>query len=80
MSFHDHRPQAQGIVKPGMYVAAFANVWNIFMNWFLIFACNWGFIGAAAARITTQWMMVFCLLLYMKVCIDSEQIVFDVLT
>ncbi|KNC86025.1 hypothetical protein SARC_01825 [Sphaeroforma arctica JP610] len=58
--------QAQGIVKPGMYVAAFANVWNIFMNWLLIFGFNWGFLGAPVARITTQWMMVFCLLGYMK--------------
>jgi Na+-driven multidrug efflux pump len=63
-----HLGQAQGIVKPGMYVAAVANVWNVFMNWFLIFGLSWGYLGAAAARITTQWVMVFCLLAYMKVC------------
>ena len=50
-----------------MYVAAFANVWNVVMNWFLIFGIGWGYLGAAAARISTQWMMVFCILLYMKV-------------
>lgn len=59
--------QAQGIVKPGMYVAAVANVWNVFMNWFLIFGLSWGYLGAAAARISTQWVMVFTLLFYMKV-------------
>jgi Na+-driven multidrug efflux pump len=59
--------QAQGIVKPAMYIAVFSNVWHIFVNWLFIFGFGMGFHGAPVARVTTQWMNVLLMLAYMKV-------------
>eukprot|EP00123_Amoebidium_parasiticum_P011426 comp20707_c0_seq1/m.27002 comp20707_c0_seq1/g.27002 ORF comp20707_c0_seq1/g.27002 comp20707_c0_seq1/m.27002 type:complete len:522 (-) comp20707_c0_seq1:512-2077(-) len=59
--------QAQGIVKPAMYIAIFSNLATVFLNWFFIFFLDMGFSGAPLARACCQWMNVILLLGYMKV-------------
>lgn len=48
-----------------MYVAGIANIWCALSNWFFMYALGWGFLGAPLARASCQWVMVFCILLYM---------------
>ncbi|KAF0038374.1 hypothetical protein F2P81_008858 [Scophthalmus maximus] len=54
--------QNQGIILPQMYTAAAANIFNLGINYILIFSLDLGVIGSAIANSLSQ--IVICLLLY----------------
>eukprot|EP01135_Chromosphaera_perkinsii_P002714 Nk52_evm82s226 gene=Nk52_evmTU82s226 len=58
--------QCQGNVKPCLYIAIVSNLYNIAMNYFLIFTCNIGFLGAPMARASCNWVMLICAVIYIQ--------------
>jgi MATE family multidrug resistance protein len=54
----------QRILFPGVLVGIIALVLNIIFNYFFIFICNFGFIGAPLATTTSRYLQLFMLWFY----------------
>ncbi len=57
--------QTQNILVPGIWVGIIANVINALLNWGLIYAAGWGFVGAPWATSLTRLAEFLLLILYM---------------
>ncbi|KAL5117932.1 hypothetical protein ACEQ8H_004251 [Pleosporales sp. CAS-2024a] len=64
--------QAQGIFSATMYILLICAPLNAFLNWFMVWHLNWGFIGAPIAVSITENVMPILLLLYVRF-IDGHQ-------
>jgi len=61
--------QAQNILAPAVWIALLANGINIFLNWLLIYALDFGFEGAPVATTLSRWaqfLMLLCYLAYSR--------------
>ncbi|KAI1817547.1 MATE efflux family protein [Poronia punctata] len=64
--------QAQGLFRATTYVLLFAAPINIFLNWFLIYQCGLGFIGAPLAVTITRTLLPVFLVLYIAFIKGSQ--------
>lgn len=56
--------QAQSILAPSVWIALFANVLNVCLNWLLIYELDLGFEGAPVATSLSRWAQLLALVLY----------------
>jgi MATE family multidrug resistance protein len=64
--------QAQGIFSATMYILLICAPLNAFLNWFMVWHLNWGFIGAPIAVAITENIIPVLLFLYVRY-IDGYQ-------
>lgn len=64
--------QAQGIFSATMYILLICAPLNAFLNWFMVWHLNWGFIGAPLAVSITETIMPILLFLYVRF-VDGHQ-------
>ncbi|KAJ5559151.1 hypothetical protein N7535_008985 [Penicillium sp. DV-2018c] len=64
--------QAQGVFSASLYVLIFCAPLNAFMNWFLVWKLQWGFIGAPIAVVITETLLPIGLFIYVYFFVGSE--------
>ncbi|KAF2396634.1 MATE efflux family protein [Trichodelitschia bisporula] len=64
--------QAQGKFEATLYVLLFCAPFNAFLNWFLVWHMELGFIGAPIAVAITDTLLPLCLLLYVYTQPDTR--------
>jgi len=57
--------QAQRILAPSVWIALFANVMNVGLNWLLIYHLDGGFEGAPIATSLSRWAQLLALIAYL---------------
>lgn len=58
--------QTQGIMQAGTYVLLIVSPLNVFLNWFLVYICGLGLIGAPIATGATYWLSFAGMLAYAR--------------
>ncbi|KAG7125505.1 26S proteasome regulatory subunit rpn-1 like protein [Verticillium longisporum] len=64
--------QAQGLFQATTWVLVVVAPFNVFINWFLVWHMELGYIGAPIASTMTQNLLPLCLLLYVRF-VDGRQ-------
>ncbi|KAJ4995133.1 putative transporter [Colletotrichum sp. SAR 10_66] len=64
--------QAQGLFQATTWVLLIAAPINVFVNWFLVWHLNWGYIGAPVAVVFTQNLLPLLLFLYVRFVNGSQ--------
>lgn len=64
--------QSQGIFDACTYILIFTAPLNIFLNWFLVYYLEFGFIGAPIATVISFWVLFLSMVLYIAF-IDGDE-------
>ncbi|KAJ5239043.1 hypothetical protein N7468_003662 [Penicillium chermesinum] len=64
--------QAQGVFSASLYVLIVCAPFNAFLNWFLVWKMQWGFIGAPIAVAVTENLLPLGLFLYAYFAVGSQ--------
>lgn len=58
--------QTQGIMQAGTYVLLIVSALNVFLNWFLVYTCGLGLVGAPIATGASYWLSFAGMLAYAR--------------